>query len=75
MELITANSLKAIASEVNDTAERVAAIPGLCKVAAEGGAFLCRFDRAEYVVSDFDCMVTAGCVVEWDCSTIYVRWA
>lgn len=52
-----------------------ATIQGLCETAAERGDFLCRFDRTEYLISDFDHMRKRGFVVEWDCGTIYVRWA
>lgn len=52
-----------------------ATIHGLCETAAERGDFLCRFDRTEYLISDFDHMLKLGFVVERDCGTIYVRWA
>ena len=66
--------LSQIATSVNEQDDRIKAIPGLCEVAAEGGHFLCRFDRSEYLISDFDAMRAEGCTVEWDFGTIYVRW-
>lgn len=50
-------------------------IAGACLTAAERGDYLCTFDRKEYTVAMFDDMRAMGCAVEWDCGTIYVRWA
>jgi len=61
------------------SAEDEALIPltiyGLCETAAERGDYLCRFDRTEYLIEHFDHMRKLGCAVDWDCGTIYVRWA
>ena len=65
----------AIASADRDEQHAALAIHGLCVTAAERGDYMCRFDRAEYVIKDFDHMVKLGFAVEWDCGTIYVRWA
>lgn len=70
-----ANQLKTIANLDRSEDQVQLAIYGLCETAAESGDFLCRFDRAEYLISDFDHMRKLGCTVEWDCGTIYVRWA
>lgn len=69
----TAEELYAIASADRD--DQTAIIYGLCEQAAEGKEFMCKFDRSEYLISDFDFMRDLRCVVEWDCGTIYVRWA
>jgi len=71
----TADQLYAIANADRDEQHTALAIYGLCEQAADGKEFMCKFDRAEYVISDFDHMRNIGCVVEWDCGTIYVRWA
>lgn len=64
---------KAASGADDDTMRGI--IAGACITAAERGDFLCRFDRAEYTIDMFDEMRAQGCVVEWDCGTIYVRWA
>lgn len=69
----TADQLYAIANADRD--EQHTVIYGLCETAAERGDFMCKFDRTEYLVSDFDHMLKLGFVVERDCGTIYVRWA
>ena len=71
----TADQLYAIANADRDEQHTALAIAGLCETAAERGDFMCKFDRTEYLVSDFDHMRKIGCAVEWDCGTIYVRWA
>jgi hypothetical protein len=71
----TARTLFKIASLEREEEQTANVIYGLCETAAESGDFLCRFDRAEYLISDFDHMRKLGFVVEWDCGTIYVRWA
>lgn len=73
----TAQELQKIAKAASGEDEGVIplAIYGLCETAAESGDYLCAFSRKEYTIEQFDHMVKLGCVVEWDCSTIYVRWA
>ena len=64
---------KAAAGADDDTIQGM--IEGACVTAAERGDFLCRFDRTEYTVEMFDSVRAKGCTVEWDCGTVYVRWA
>lgn len=72
----TADELCKVAKAANaEDATVTTTIYGLCETAAESGDYLCAFSRKEYTIDQFDHMVRLGCVVEWDCGTIYVRWA
>lgn len=75
----TAYQLHQIAKAANghdeDESLVLLAVYGLCETAAKSGDYLCAFSRKEYTIDQFDHMVKLGCTVEWDCGTIYVRWA
>jgi hypothetical protein len=72
----TADELYKLANADRDEQHTALAIYGICHTAAsDRKEYMCKFDRAEYLISDFDHMRKIGCVVESDCGTIYVRWA